>query len=320
MNLPSQFFLDAAAPTLQPRDLETRLRLMKRGGVDGALATVASIENFAASMRAVGAWLEAERQRHLRIRIAHSVTDLREAQACGDFGVVLHFQGADPIEDQLDYINVFHASGLRVMQITYNQRNRLGDGCFEETDAGLSKLGRQVVKRLESLSIAVDLSHAGNRTALEAVGMSSKPMLVSHANVRALCDTPRNVTDDLIRQVAAGGGVVGVCAVPFFLRGTGQATLDSMIDHAAYIADLVGPSHVGVGLDFCEETEEDYAYYGYDERYIPRPPWVFPSGIAGHEEAGNIAGALRARGFSEEEVRGVLGENFLRVLGCIWGN
>jgi membrane dipeptidase len=312
--------LDAAAPMWQPRGLERRLPEAAHGGVDAVLTTVASIENFLTSMKVVARWLQIERTRRYNVRIARRVTDIRAAKAAGEIGIVLHFQGADPIEDQLDFLDAFHTCGLRVMQMTYNLRNRLGDGCFEATDAGLSNFGRQVVVRMEELAIAVDLAHAGIRTALEVSEMATRPLIISHANARALFETPRNATDDVIRAVAASGGVIGVCAAPFFLAKTQPATLDMLIDHATYVAELVGPQHVGIGLDFADEDEDDYAYFGYDERYIPKPPWVWPSGIAEQAEVGNIAPALRARGFDDTDIRGILGENFLRVFTQIWGS
>lgn len=305
---------------IQPRELSKRLPELARGGVHAVLTTAAAIEDFPTSMKVVGAWLEIERSRSHRIRIARSMADIVTAKAAGDLAVILHFQGADPIEDRLDYLNVFHASGLRVMQVTYNARNRLGDGCFEPTDAGLSKFGRKAVSRMEALRIAVDLAHAGTRTAIETAAAATKSVVVTHANARALFDTPRNVTDEVIRAVASTGGVIGACAVPFFLTRDRAATLDMLIDHVAHIADLVGAAHVGLGLDFAQEDEDDYDYFGYDERYVPKPPWIFPSGIASPADVGNIAPALRARGFAESEVRGILGGNFLRVFKQIWGD
>jgi len=148
---------------------------------------------------------------------------------------------------------------------------------------------------------------------------ATRPIVISHANARARFDRRANATDDMIRAVASSGGVVGVCAAPFFLARDRPATLDMLIDHAAYIAELVGPPMSGSASTFADEDEDDYVYYGYDERWIPKPPWVWPEGIAGHAEAGNIAPALRARGFAEAEIRGILGENFLRVFGEIWG-
>src|SRR5262249_19127189 len=160
----------------------------------------------------------------------------------------------------------FEACGLRAMQLTYNSRNRLGDGCFEPTDAGLSKFGKKVIKRMEELSVAVDLAHAGIRTTLDAAATATRPIIVSHANVRALCDTPRNLTDEEIRAVASTGGVIGACAFPFFITRSSTADLDKLIDHIDYISRLVGPQHVGLGFDFAEEDEDDYVYYGYDDR------------------------------------------------------
>jgi membrane dipeptidase len=311
--------LDAAAPLLEPRSLKRRLPPVVAGGVDALLATAGAIEDFRTTMEVVSRWLEIDRAGTHDIRVARSVADIRAAKAAGKTAIVIHFQGADPIEDELDFLNVFHASGLRAMQLTYNSRNRLGDGCFEPTDAGLSKFGKKVVRRMEELSIAVDLAHAGVRTTLDAAATATRPIVVSHANARALCDTPRNLTDEEIRAVAATGGVIGACAFPFFITRSAAPSLDNLIDHIDYISRLVGPQHVGLGFDFAEEDEDDYVYFGYDERYIPHPPWTFPAGISGHADAGNVAGALRARGFGEEETKGILGENFLRVFAAIWG-
>jgi membrane dipeptidase len=318
-NTSNTILLDAAAPLLEPRSLKRRLPPVVAGGVDALLATVGAIEDFRTTMEVVSKWLEIDRTGAHNIRIARSVADIRAAKLAGKTAIVIHFQGADPIEDELDFLNAFHDCGLRAMQLTYNSRNRLGDGAFEPTDAGLSKFGKKVVKHMEELSIVVDLAHAGIRTTLDAAATATRPIIVSHANARALCDTPRNLTDEQIRAVAASGGVIGVCAFPYFIKRTGTSDLNGLVDHADYISRLVGPQHVGHGFDFADEDEDDYVYFGYDDRYIPHPPWTWPSGIAGHADAGNVAGALSARGFSAEETRGILGENFLRVFEGIWG-
>jgi membrane dipeptidase len=270
-------------------------------------------------MRVVAEWLAIERARSDRICIARDVGDLRSAKALGKTAVVLHFQGAEPIEDDVDLLNAFHACGLRVMQLTYNARNRIGDGCFEPSDIGLSRFGRRVISRMEELGIVVDLAHAGTRTCLEAAAACTRPFIVSHAKARALCDTPRNLTDDVIRAVAASGGVVGVCAAPFFLARGRTPILDDLVNHIDYMVELVGPKHVGLGLDFADEDEDDYVYFGYDDRYIPHPPWTWPAGIASHADARNIVKTLSDRGYSESDISGVIGENFLRVFAEVWG-
>jgi membrane dipeptidase len=131
-------FLDAAAPLLEPRRLCIRLPDITAGGVDALLATAGALEGCSTTMRAVAEWLAIERAQNDRICIARGVADIRSAKALGKTAVVLHFQGADPIEDNVDLLNAFHACGLRVMQLTYNARNRIGDGCFEPSDIGLS--------------------------------------------------------------------------------------------------------------------------------------------------------------------------------------
>jgi len=199
--------LDAAAPMLEPRWLGRRMPEVAAGGIDALLATVGAIEDFRTTMEVVGKWLAIDRARSHKIRLARSVADIRAAKAAGDTAIIIHFQGADPIEDELDFIDIFHAVGLRVMQVTYNLRNRLGDGCFEPTDAGLSKFGRKAIARMEELGVVVDLAHAGERTALETAAAATRPFVVTHANARALFDVPRNASDAVIRAVAAAGGV-----------------------------------------------------------------------------------------------------------------
>jgi membrane dipeptidase len=123
-------FLDAAAPLLEPRWLHKRLPDLVKGKVDVALATVGALEDFRTTLEVVAKWLEIDRSRSQRIRICRRVAEIRAAKAAGDSAIVIHFQGSDPIEDQADFLNVYHACGLRVMQLTYNPRNRIGDGCF----------------------------------------------------------------------------------------------------------------------------------------------------------------------------------------------
>ena len=232
-NDPSSILLDAAAPLIEPRRLNKRLAEVVKGGVDAVLATAGALEDFRTTMEVVAKWLEIDRAHKSRIRVARTVAEIRAAKSAGDTAIVLHFQGADPIEDEVDFLNVFHTAGLRIMQLTYNPRNRIGDGCFEPSDIGLSRFGRKVIQRMEELGIVVDLSHAGVRTALEAAEAATRPFVISHANARRLLDTPRNATDDMIRAVAASGGVIGVCAAPFFLALDKPATLDMLIDHGA---------------------------------------------------------------------------------------
>lgn len=244
--------------------------------------------------------------------------ELRSAVGAGVFAAVLHFQGTAPLGTDIELVDTFQRLGVRVMQPTYNYAGLVGDGCLEERDAGLTAFGRTVVERMQQVGVAVDLSHAGVRVCLDVLELASAPIIASHANARAVCDSPRNLSDEVIDKIAATGGVIGLCAFPSFVSVDPAPTLDQLLDHAVHIAERVGPEHVSLGTDFVDENADDYEYYGYDSRYYPRPPWTWPSGLAWWPEVANVGPALRGRGFSDAEVAGVLGENLLRVLDAAW--
>jgi membrane dipeptidase len=311
-------YLDAAGPLIQPRDLGRHLPGLRTGEVTTVLATVASIEDSRYALGALAHWLAMERESSLPFRIARSAADIEAAHDAGDLAVVLHFQGGDPIEADVNLLDAYHALGVRVMQPTYNARNRLGDGCLERANSGLSKLGRAAIARMNALGIVVDVAHVGRRTSLEVIEASSAPVIVSHGNPCGVYESRRNLTDEQIRAVAASGGVIGVCAFPGFVSAA-DADLGKLLDHVDYLAALVGAEHVGLGMDFSVETEEDYDYFGYEEDTYPRPPWNYPPGIAGFADIRNIGDGLAGRGYRADEIAGIASGNFLRVFREVWG-
>jgi membrane dipeptidase len=227
-------------------------------------------------------------------------------------------QGLHAIGGDENRLELYASAGVRVAQLTYNYRNHLADGCLEESNAGLSKAGREVVARLNALRMVPDISHTGEVSSREIIELSSAPVIASHSNAKALCDHPRNVSDDLARAVADSGGVLGLCAFPAFVDDE-QPSVRRLAEHAAHFAGLVGAEHVGMGLDFSDEDASDYDFYGYDERYYPRPPWTWPAGIESHADVPRLREALGDVGFSGQETDGILGENFLRVFAQTWG-
>jgi membrane dipeptidase len=311
-------YLDAAGPLIQPRDLEKYLPDLRAGEVTTVLATVASIEDSRYALGALAHWLSMERDSSLPFRIARCAADIEAAHRAGDLAIVLHFQGCDPIEADVNLLDAYHALGVRVMQPTYNHRNRLGDGCLERANSGLSKLGRAAIARMNELRIVVDVAHVGRRTSLDVIEASTAPVIVSHGNACGVYDSRRNLTDEQIKAVAASGGVIGVCAFPGFVSAA-DANLAKLLDHVDYLAGLVGAEHVGLGMDFSVETAEDYDYFGYEEDTYPRPPWIYPPGIAGFADIRNIGDGLGRRGYSTDQIAGIASGNFLRVFGQVWG-
>ena len=313
------YVIDAACPLVNPKDIDQQLPELRRGGVTCAVGTVASIEGSRETLHAIAAWFPTLRERCGDLCLATTAADIEAAKRAGKVAVVLQFQGGTPLDYNANLVEAFYRLGVRVIQLTYNERNPLGDGCTERTDAGLSDLGVQVIAEMNRLGVAVDLSHVGYRTSMEAIEASAAPVIFSHSNARAVCDSARNLTDDQMRAAAARGGVIGVNAFPAFVARHQAPTVEHLLDHIEYMVRVVGDDHVGLGFDFSRETEEDYKYFKYKEDVYPKPPWVYPAGIDGFAKIPNVTRGLVARGYSDDAIRKILGGNFLRIFRQVWG-
>jgi membrane dipeptidase len=256
------------------------------------------------------------------LRLVTSIDDIQAAKAAGQLGVILHFQGPDPLEYEPKLLNGYWRLGVRVIQLAYNRRNPLCDGCEEPVDAGLSVLGRRMVAEMNELGIVVDLSHTGQRSALEAIEASSAPCILSHANPASVHQHGRNVSNELIEAVAECGGVIGVNGYPAFVGPGAQPTLDQFVDHIAYLADLVGPEHVGLGIDYFEMTESEYEFAirtgTWSADNYPPPPYLYPKGIESPSGLPSLTTRLQERGYADDVIRGFLGQNWMRVFESVW--
>jgi membrane dipeptidase len=260
--------------------------------------------------------------RHDRLTLATSVADVRAAKEAGKLAVILQFQGTEPIAYEPALIEAYWRLGVRIIQLAYNRRGPVCDGCEEPNDAGLSALGRRVVAELNRVGIVVDVSHTGMRSAREAVEHSTAPVIASHSNARAVHANQRNLTDELIRDIAASGGVMGINGWPSFVSAAPAPSLDQYIDHMAYIGDLVGIEYVALGLDYWNGSQADYEQHidsgtWHPDNYPP-PPWPYPDGIGDAGGFPRLTSRLLERGFSAAEITGILGENWLRVYDQVW--
>jgi membrane dipeptidase len=291
------------------------------GGFTGCALSVGGTADARETLFDLGRFLRLIRETD-RLILATSVSGLRDAASGGDFGIVFHFQGAEPLAYEVDLVEVYWRLGVRVIQLAYNRRNPICDGCEEPRDAGLSLLGRRIVRELNEFGVVVDVSHTGERSALEAVECSSSPCIASHSNAYAVHPNRRNLSDDLIRAIAASGGVIGMNGFPSFVSESARPNLDAFIDHMIYIDELVGSGHVGLGIDYYDGTQSDYeallaAGIWSAENYGP-PPYVYPAGIERPSGLRSLTKRLLERGYDESGVRGILGENWLRVYDQVW--
>ena len=250
---------------------------------------------------------------------------LDQVNESGKIGVILGLQNSAHF-NTVDDVDVFHGLGQRVSQLTYNSQNRIATGTMEDRDGGISDFGADVVQRMNEVGMVVDVSHCGDRTTLDAFEISSRPVLITHSNARAL--NPgylRCKTDEAIRGMAASGGVMGITMVRSFVSGEEPTTLDSLLDHFDHVARLVGVEHVGIGADTDinggYDASPPEAWERIGGRY--RAEYQFRDKIDMDEMPTQmrtylLTEGLIGRGYGDEEIRLMLGENFRRVLKDIW--
>jgi membrane dipeptidase len=281
-----------------------------------------------AAVEDCAAWNKFIKDNSATLTQARSVEDIRRAKQEGKHAVMLNFQNA-PLEGRLENLEMFHAMGIRTMQLTYNERNELGDGSTERTDVGLSDFGISVVQRMNELRMMVDSAHSGHQTTLDAVEFCKGPSIFSHSNCAALNEHPRNKTDEQIQKLAAKGGVMGLTTVNSMVKRDLPVTMEDYLDHIDHIRNLVGIDHVALGSDCLvrgwptdpKGKDEFLSFYG-EPYYKPTYRFRYPLGTEGlndeHKWKYLTAGLIK-RGYKEEDIVKVLGGNWLRVFGEVIG-
>ena len=253
------------------------------------------------------------------IRFVTTVDGIRRARAEGKLAVGMHFQGTAPIGRFLPLIQVFYNLGIRHMLMVYNSRNLVGSGCHDAIDEGLSPYGRTVIREMNRVGMVVDVAHTGYRTSLETIQASQAPVIVSHGNVWAVHQHPRCYRDEQIKAVAASGGVFGVTGFGLFL-GSGSATVEQFVRHVDHVVQLVGPQHVGYGFDYVYDMPAFQAYAAAEAAKFPEGGGYHSANLTQLEieQTPQITEALLGLGYSEEDVCGILGGNWMRVLDQVW--
>ncbi len=257
-----------------------------------------------------------------------TVDDILRAKVEGKIGWVAVVEGAAPIENELDRIDVLYGLGVRQLGVTYSQANSLGNGCKENNDSGLTHFGRAAVERMNKVGMLIDVSHCGPQTALDAIELSRDPMIVSHVGARALWDIKRLFSDQAIKATAEKGGVIAVESAPHTTMSHTNNThnIDSVMEHFEYIANLVGIDHVGFGVDTLYGNHVGLhgvfasRFTSKDAADIPKHEKVaYVRGLENPTEASwNILRWLVKKGYSDSDIEKVLSGNALRVLRQVW--
>ena len=304
---------------------DTYLKTLIDAGITATNITVPKVlDNFEQTVRRIADWYAVlTRFQDLFVQ-ALTVDDIRRAKEEGKTAIIMGFQDTKPIENELKLIDIFYHLGVRIIQLTYQYQNFVGCGCGEENDPGLSGFGRDLVEKLNDLGILVDLSHCGPKTLMDAVEASSRPVACTHVSALTLCDHVRNKSDELIMAVAEKGGLIGLPSFSQFMdiRGTHSPSIIEYLDVVDYIVRLIGIDHVALGFDFEPSwVEQDYnkAARAYPEIYLDFSFKDAPlRGLGGIEDTINVTRGLVSRGYLEEDIKKVLGENYLRVFNETW--
>ncbi len=302
---------------------EKIFREMREGSVDAVHVTITYHENFretVANVEKWNRWFERYPDLIFQGRIGD---DVRRAKKEGRTAIFFGFQNPSPIEDDIGLVEICHTLGARFMQLTYNNQSLLATGCYEAEDTGVTRMGKQVIKEMNRVGLVIDMSHSAERSTLEAMEVSERPIAITHANPSFWHSALRNKSDDVLKALGSSGGMLGFSVYPHHLKDGTNCTLESFCEMIAKTADLMGIENIGIGTDLCQDQpdsivewmrvgrwtkEIDYGEGSASNAGFPQ----MPSWFNGNLDFDNIERGLLEAGLSEAEVAGVMGENWLR--------
>jgi len=302
---------------------------MKLSGVDAFSMTVGfygephfSYEN---AVRDIALWTRKFDSVDYLVK-ATSVKDIYQAKKMGKKAIMMNFQNTDHIGTDLDKLDLFYDLGIRSVQLTYNLQNFVGSGSLERTDAGLTHFGVQVVKRLNELGILVDVSHCGYQTTMDAIDVSSTPVVATHSFCRKIHDHPRGNTDEELKALADNNGYMGIVVYPSFIAPPSrQASIEDFLNHLDHAVEIMGVDKIGIGTDYGKivpeplqvRLREEGMRAGHIKGYTGGTGTT--KGYTNHREWKNFTRGLVSRGYTDDEIKGIIGGNFLRILKEVVG-
>lgn len=301
---------------------------LREGGVDAVQVTVCYHEDFRATVANLIDWNARFAHFPQLIQPGRSAVDIEVARASRRTAIFLGLQNASAIEADIGLVEILYLLGIRVMQLTYNNQSLLGAGCYEAHDAGITRMGREVIAEMNRLGMLIDMSHSAERTTLEAIDLSARPIAITHANPASWHPVARNKSDALLRALAARGGMIGLSLYPLHLRGGSGCTIESFTEMVARLGELIGARHIGIGSDLCQDQPDSVVAWmrngrwtranaetGPDKPAFPRQPEWFRD----NRDFGKIRTGLARRGFAKAEIDGIMGNNWYELFGCSFG-
>jgi len=301
---------------------ENIFKEMREGGLDAVHVTIAYHETFRETVLNMEQWNRWFEQFPSLIFQGTTGADVRLAKETNRTAIFFGFQNPSPIEDDIGLVQILHQLGARFMQLTYNNQSLLATGCYESYDAGLTRMGREVVKEMNRVGMVVDMSHSGEKSTLDAIEYSERPIAITHANPHNWHQALRNKSDTVMRELSNSGGMLGFSIYPHHLKGGTSCTIDSFCQMISDTANIMGIDNIGIGTDLCQNQPDSIVEWmrvgrwtkgiDYGEGtasnagFPPMPTWY-----KDNRDFSNIANGLNKLGMAETEISKVMGNNWL---------
>ncbi len=310
---------------------EKIFRQMREGAVDAVHVTIAYHENFRETVLNIERWNRWFEQFPDMIFQGRWASDVKLARETGRTAIFFGFQNPSPIEDDIGLVEIVHTLGARFMQLSYNNQSLLATGCYEAEDPGITRMGRQVIKEMNRVGLVIDMSHTADRSTLEAIEISERPIAITHANPHVWAPALRNKKDDVLRALTQSGGMLGFSFYPHHLKDKSACTLQSFCEMVARTAETFGVEHLGIGSDLCQDQPDSVVEwmrvgrwskeidYGEGSASAPGFP-PMPDWFHDNRDFGNIESGLREVGFADGDVDAVMGGNWLRFFDRNFGS
>jgi len=295
---------------------------MALGGVDAVHVTICYHEDFRETVSNFETWNRYFQIYSDRIVPGRTAQDVVEAKKQGKTAIIFGFQNCSPILDDIGLIEICHQLGARFMQLSYNNQSVLATGCYEEEDPGITRMGRQVIKEMNRVGLVIDMSHSAEKSTLQAIELSERPIAITHANPSAWHPARRNKSDEVLIALAESGGMLGLSLYPHHLKDAGDCTLDSFCRMVAETVEKIGIEHIGLGSDLCQDQPDSVVAWMRNGRWTreidygegsasasgfpPQPQW-----FDNNADFPNIRNGLENIGFTRTEADRVMGGNWL---------
>jgi membrane dipeptidase len=296
-----------------------QLERYRTAGFDVAVLNIGfgdgSIESHLRMVAALRYWILSRPERY---RLVRTVEDIVMARTEAKLAVSFDIEGANAVGDQLSLVQLYYDLGVRWMLMAYNRTNRVGSGCMEREDGGLTLFGRRLIDEMERVGMVVCCTHTGHRTATDVLSRATRPVIFSHSNTSAVHAHPRNIDDGLINACAQTGGVIGLNGIGDFLCSLGTDMAEAFVAHCDHVVQLVGPAHVGLAFDHVFDTHEVEDYLRANPEIFPPEHHSIPFRQLSFEALADIVERLVKLGYTEHDIAAILGGNHLRIAREVW--